>query len=306
MANPERSVVPIHPATRAVEHSEEEWTAFKATYGKGLTDAQFLVFRASARHLGLDPFARQITCWREGEGITLYTTIDGLRTVAARTGRLVAQYGPMWCGPDAKWVDAWIADEPPTAARFGVKVAGQEEPVWGVARFKSYSKQGSVWARYPDVMIAKVAESLALRRAFPNETSGLYSDVELTSVGETEALPQPEADNADDETGTAPPETPAQESAATLPHDPDWRSLRALMRAAGITTQKQADALCRVACGKPWAEASTPDDWGRIQQALWRVQAKQAGMAEQEALAVGEAEQTAVAGAEGEAGQHAD
>ena len=150
-----------------------------------LDDDELNLFVSVCNRSGLDPFARQIWAYKRGPKLVIQASIDGLRLTALRTGLYGGQQAAEWCGPDRQWVDVWLDRDPPAAARKGVIRKDYPEPTVAVARWESYAarnKDGeavNVWKTAPDVMLAKCAEALAIRQAFPNETAGLYIPGEI-------------------------------------------------------------------------------------------------------------------------------
>jgi phage recombination protein Bet len=186
-----------------------------ATWAPRATVAAFLQHCART---GLDPIARQIYAIERGGKWGIQVSIDGARLVAQRSGQYAGQTPVEWTGDGKTWVDVWLDSEPPKAARVGVLRQGFAQPLYATARWDSYvvtkdewvrgEKTGrkivsDMWAKMPDLMLGKVAEMLALRKAFPMELSGLYSSEEMAQAdAPAAAVPAPTEEWAP----TSPPE----------------------------------------------------------------------------------------------------
>ena len=180
----------------------------KAMCGAEASDADFKVFCYHAQKAGLDPLAKQIYLvtrnakqknprtgeWEWVKKATIQASIDGMRLVAQRSGVYAGQVGPEWCGEDGVWKDVWLSKTPPAAARVGVLRTDFAAPCYGVARFDAYcqtdrdGKMTGLWPKMGEVMIAKCAEMLALRKAFPQELSGIYGKEEMEQADGGERL----------------------------------------------------------------------------------------------------------------------
>lgn len=192
-------------AIRALD--DDQIRLISDTVAKGASRDELALFIAVCNRTGLDPIARQIYLVprydsKLGREVrTPQVSIDGFRLVAQRSGEYAGQTAVAWCGRDGAWRDVWLEPEPPAAARVGAYRRGFAEPCYAVALWLEYCptnrKTGEptgMWRGMPALMLAKCAEALALRKAFPAELSGLYTAEEMAqAASEPHPVPMPAA-----------------------------------------------------------------------------------------------------------------
>lgn len=204
----------ISPAGTLRQFAPAEMQVIRRTVAKDCTDAEFNLFMSVCSRTGLDPFRKQIYAAVYGRGdkrsMTIITGIDGMRAIAARSGR----YRPDENEPELVYDEA--AKDKRTNPLGLVKAvvtayvqddAGVWYPVKGVAYWDEYatagqSKWSNKWDTMGRVMLAKCAEAQALRRGWPEDLSGLYAAEEMDQAAEeiidataTEVVERADADD---------------------------------------------------------------------------------------------------------------
>jgi len=205
-------------------------------------DAELAVFALVAAKLDLDPFGGQIVLigrWDSQAERTVFKpqiTVAGRRAIAQRTGRLRGIDGPFWSGPRdpdgaLDWHDVWTEDETPYAARCLVYVDGWQVPANGTAKWSEFSqtdgkgKLTPTWSRMPSHMLGKVAESMALRRAFPEVDAAVAMTVPQMAIDPDDAATVAEAEA----------EPAAAQVSATVADDAQTRLIGTLLDQLAVT-----------------------------------------------------------------------
>ncbi len=160
--------------------SNDQLAVIKNQIAKNCSDADLVLFAEVCKRTGLDPFTRQIYAISRGGKMVIQLSIDGFRAIAADSGQYNGSQ-TFWCGVDGVWVDCWLSDNNPVAAKTEIYRGDGDRPFVGVAKFSEYAGE-NLWRKLPALMIGKVSESLALRKAFPRQLSGLYTPEEMTQA----------------------------------------------------------------------------------------------------------------------------
>lgn len=163
--------------------SREKIDLIKQTVAKGATDLELELFLHACKRTGLDPLMKQMYAvkrWSNAdkrEVMSFQTGIDGYRLIADRTGLYAGSDEPLY-----EEANGMPAKSTVTVYKI---VGGQRCAFSASARWSEYvqaNREGqptSMWKKMPYLMLAKCAEALALRKAFPAELSGVYTHEEM-------------------------------------------------------------------------------------------------------------------------------
>ena len=208
--------------------------------------ADVAVFFHQAKRTGLDPFNREIYMITRKGKPTIQTGIDGFYKIANRAARSNGgTWGipeTLWCGEDGQWRDVWLSKKAPAAAKVTVERDGSKFTV--VAVTDEYKAQGPLWDKMPARMVAKCAEALAIRKAFPGDLSGLYTSEEMMqadspAAGHQQSQPQGGrfglGGNFRAPAQAAQREAQPQEDPVVMSDRTQWLAVNELMESIGIT-----------------------------------------------------------------------
>ena len=180
------------------EFSQNEIETIKENVAQGATDNELKLFLYQCTRTGLDPLSRQIHFIKRGGRATIQAGIDGLRAIAERTGKYAGNDDYIY--NDTKTMYEMMGELPTTAtAKVHKIVDGIRVEFAATALWNAYCPQGKeafMWNKMPYLMLGKCAEALALRKAFPNDLSGIYSTDEMQQA---EAAPIKSSDDKQDQ-----------------------------------------------------------------------------------------------------------
>lgn len=165
------------------QFSNTDIDIIKNSVAKGTTDAELKYFLAVAASTGLNPFQKEIWCYKSGSDMLIFAGRDGFLSNAQKKADFKGIRSAYVCATDKfkmNVVSGHIEHEFTQADRGAivgayaiVKRDGMDAFIsW--ADFKEFNKGYNAWKTNPGSMIKKVAEAHALKQAY--SLSGVDSE----------------------------------------------------------------------------------------------------------------------------------
>jgi phage recombination protein Bet len=182
-----------------LDFTPEQVNLIKNQIAPKATNDELQLFLYQAKRTGLDPLAKQIYCIHRNtynaqtksyeSKMSIQSSIDSFRIVAERSGNYGGQGEPIYnYDSNGNLLSCKISV-------YKFRNESRYEASVGIVYWKEYvqtDKNGNpsnFWAKMPHVMLAKVCEAVALRKAFPQDLSGLYTGDEMAQADITVDAP---------------------------------------------------------------------------------------------------------------------
>jgi phage recombination protein Bet len=167
-----------------ISFTQKEVETIKRTVASDANTDELRMFLHIAKTYGLDPFNKEIFFWKIKGKPTIMTSRDGYLKIADRHEEYNGLVSDVVRENDKFRRKAQGIDHEYGTNRGDIIGAyalvyrkDREYPVYVFAPFQEYFAGTRVWTKYPSAMILKVAESMALKRAFT--VSGLVTAEEM-------------------------------------------------------------------------------------------------------------------------------
>lgn len=160
-------------ANEIVKYTAEQSELIRQTVAKGATNAELQMFLEFCKSTNLNPFKKEIWFIKsEKGGVQMMTGINGFLAIANNHPQF-----------DGMEVSLEEKDGKLISATAKVYRKDRQHPSVATVYLQEYfkpSKYGNgMWEKMPRMMLQKVAKSVALREAFPQELGGMYTEDEM-------------------------------------------------------------------------------------------------------------------------------
>lgn len=178
-----------------IKYDSSTVQTIKETVAQYATDAELRMFIEMCKSTGLNPFKKEIwfikTQDKQGRWhVHMMTGINGYHRIANDQ----AEYDGLeagFVGADGSYLPLTYPKNDFIGAWAKVYRKDRRVATEGVAMREEYDKGFGNWKTMPRVMLQKCAESVALRKAFPQQLNGLLTQEEMP---EDYNVPQPPAE----------------------------------------------------------------------------------------------------------------
>ena len=184
-------------ATPVAKWTQQEIETIKKTVAVNATNEELGMFLSLCSNYDLDPFAKEIWCIKMGGKTIITTSRDGYLKIANRNPAYdgmvsdVVREGDKFLRQGTEINHAYSANRGGIIGAYALVYRKDRRiPTYFFAPFDEYCKRDNgTWRQYPSAMIIKVAESMALKRAF--SISGLVTEEEIGTGQGQKIAPQP-------------------------------------------------------------------------------------------------------------------